>query len=198
MKGAYEENPDTEIWQDFKQGREAAFTFMYSQYVGVLYNYGRHISSDEDLVKDCIQNLFVELWNNKDRLGDTNSIKYYLFTSLRRKIVDELMARRKHYTEDELSEEYSFELVLPYEANIITDQASLEQKKALLQAINTLTKRQKEALFLLYYDNLSYEEAASIMQLKIRTVYNLIHTAVEALRKNMRKIIIFLLIIPVL
>lgn len=167
---------------------------MYNQYVEVLYNYGRHISPDGHLVKDCIQNLFVELWNNKEKLGETNSIKYYLFTSLRRKIVDELMVRRKHYTEDGLSEEYSFELELPYEACIITDQASLEQKKALLRAINTLSKRQKEALFLLYYDDLSYEEAASIMQLKIRTVYNLIHTAVDALRKNIHKIIVFVLV----
>lgn len=183
MGNEYGYRSDIEIWRDFKKGNKEAFDHVYNNFYFILYNYGIKLSKDKDIVKDCIQNLFIELWRNKENLSDTNSIKFYLFKGLRRKIVNELINNRK-LIHDDVYDESDFEIILPHEYYLIEEQTAQEQKEKLLEGLNKLSKRQKEAIFLRFYDNLSYEEIASVMSLNIKSVYNLISKAVDALKKN--------------
>jgi RNA polymerase sigma factor (sigma-70 family) len=102
---------DTELWQAFKQSEEGAYQYIYHQYAPPLYNYGRHLIKNRQLVEDCLHDLFVYLYEHRQTLGPTDSIKFYLFRSLRRKITDALNAETRY--KDELSEEveYDFEVV---------------------------------------------------------------------------------------
>jgi RNA polymerase sigma factor (sigma-70 family) len=177
---------DEELWQSFKLGNEIAFGKIYDQYFNSLYNYGIKISRDKQLVKDCIQELFIELWRYKANLALVNSIKYYLFKSLRRKLVREI--QNKGIFSDISAEEYHFEMVLPYESLIVQKQISEEQSKELLKALNSLSKRQKEAIFLKFYENLSYQEVASIMSITVKSVYKVILSGIDSLRKNLKRI----------
>jgi RNA polymerase sigma factor (sigma-70 family) len=177
---------DEELWQSFKLGNEIAFGKIYDKYFNSLYNYGIKISRDKQLVKDCIQELFIELWRYKANLAHVNSIKYYLFKSLRRKLVREI--QNKGIFSDISAEEYHFEMVLPYESLIVQKQISEEQSKELLKALNSLSKRQKEAIFLKFYENLSYQEVASIMSITVKSVYKVILSGIDSLRKNLKRI----------
>src|SRR5438477_8459552 len=78
------------IWNDFRSGDPSAYSLIYRKYFFALYSYGKKFSSDKELIEDCIQDLFIKIWNNRDNLNDTTSIKYYLFISLKRKLVDAL------------------------------------------------------------------------------------------------------------
>ena len=71
------------------------------------------------------------------------------------------------------------------EFELIARQTNEQQKQALQQAITRLSHRQREAITLLYIEELSYSEVSAIMLLKVRSVYNLIHTALESLRKQL-------------
>jgi len=176
---------EARLWQDFKNGSEEAYALIYRQYSALLYNYGNHIHRDPELVKDCIQELFVELWDRRSFLSDTDSIRYYLFRCLKRKITDELIARKK-FSDEDVSER-SFAFVLPHDATLIHRQLSDEQKRHLLEEVNKLSARQREAIYLLFYQELTYPEVASIMSLKVKTVYNLIYNGLEVLRKQVTR-----------
>lgn len=66
---------DVQLWQDFQIGSESAFATIYEKNANFLYSYGLKIVSDKELVKDSIQDLFVELWDAKNRVSKVRSIK---------------------------------------------------------------------------------------------------------------------------
>jgi RNA polymerase sigma factor (sigma-70 family) len=185
---------EARCWDKFRSGDLKAFTSIYSTYLRPLYNYGRKFSKNTAFIEDCIQDLFVELWKNKNQLGPANSVKYYLYKSLRRKIFRALQHENKHLPEV-LTEEYTFEMELSAETNLVSNQLMLEQKLVLEKALQNLTKRQREAIYLRFYENLSYEEVASIMSLELRSVYNLISKSIDTLRHTTPQAFFLLLLL---
>ena len=78
---------EVKMWNEFRGGNHVAFTHIYQNYVSLLYNYSTSITQDRELIKDCLHDLFVELWKNHKNLGETTSIRYYLMASIKRKLV---------------------------------------------------------------------------------------------------------------
>ena len=154
---------------------------VFHRYIYLLYHYGHKITTDKMVVEDCVQDLFINLWEKKHQLGSTTSVKYYLFACLRRRLIRRLDQENRQSipTHSALAFERS------PEACIIEQQQSQEQLEKLRQGLNRLTKRQKEAVYLKFYSQLSYDEIACTMGLNKRTVYNLISQAIEAMRRDL-------------
>jgi RNA polymerase sigma factor (sigma-70 family) len=190
---------EARIWNAFKQGSEGAYAQIYENYFFALYNYGIKIIRDKDLVKDCIQDLFINLWRTKHNLGEVTTIKPYLYKSLRhdllRKMHQESHTRTLH---PEQATHYDFEIVLSHEVALIEGQLAKEQKEFLMNELNTLTKRQKEVIFLKFYENLSYQEIATVMSISVDAVYNLLSLALGSLKKKMVHISLFSLLLVLL
>src|SRR3712207_1381315 len=99
---------DTELWQAFKKGDEEAFDYIFEKHVHILYNYGRKFTPVSEIIEDCVQDLFVEVWEKKKLISDTDSIKFYLFKSLRLRIIRRLVKESKIAKEDLTTEQYDF------------------------------------------------------------------------------------------
>ncbi|MES2733691.1 MAG: sigma-70 family RNA polymerase sigma factor [Bacteroidota bacterium] len=193
MSNVYGHLSDSEIWKEFKSGSEEAFAFLYNQYVVPLYHYGNRLTTDRNMIEDNIQDLFIELWRNRATLGETNSIKFYLYKALKRRLIKNIINQRKQPFNLGSLDEYDFEMTLSPEFDLIAQQVSQAQKENLLAALNSLTSRQKEAITLKFYDELSYSEIASLMTMTIKAVYNLIFRAIEVLRANVEKVFLTIL-----
>lgn len=183
---------DKELWIDFISGNNDAFKTIYEKYFPELFKYGCYFSNDEDLVKDCIQDLFINLFNYRLKLKLTDKIRPYLIASFKRNIFIKLRSesevKKRQLHIDSLSFDYSF----PEDTSENDD-----NKIALLQnAMNKLTARQREAIYLKYVTGLSYEELSAVMNLSYQASRNLICHGMERLRKAIStKIIILLSII---
>ena len=184
--GTSQEKIDSEIWTSFKQGDKKALDYVFEKYVRLLYAYGAKITSNTSLVEDSIQDLFVELWHRRASLSDVTSIKFYLLKSLRRKIVRNLAKINEIGVDESTLEDYEMEVEFSQEFKIIQEQVSLEQRDKLFKALALLTKRQREAIYLKFYEKISYEEIAEIMNLGIKSTYNLIGKAIDILRNNIK------------
>ncbi len=172
---------DIELWEEFRNGSDAAFARIYQTYFRLLYNYGCQFCRDGELIKDCLQNLFIDLRRNRTNLSVVYSVKHYLYTALRHKLVREMSATRNQSVH--LPDEYAFEIVIPYEDQLIARQFSAGQREMLERALQHLTKRQREVIFLKFYENMSYEEVVSVMQLEdVKSARNLVYKAVRSLR----------------
>jgi len=177
--------PDSEIWQRFKEGDKAAFKEIYNLYVQDLFDYGVKIDGNRDLVKDCIQELFLELWKSKQKLARVNSIKLYLFKALRWKII--------HYKKKASTLDY----ISPYEAErpqmaedsceqqMIDAQTEQAVNRSLASAFDNLPERQKEVIKLIYYEKLTYEEVSTIMSINIKSAYTLVWKALGTLKRHL-------------
>lgn len=177
---------DVQLWAEFRAGNEQAFSTIYSQHVKMLFNYGMKIFREQELVQDCIHDLFIELWDRRAYLNTTDSIKLYLFKSLKRKMIRVVSKHRKQIIENENQKEaYDFDFVASHEYILIEEQLTTEQELKLLRGLEKLPQAQKEAIFLRFYAGMSYEEIAGLMSINYQSVNNTIFRAMKVLRKEL-------------
>ena len=177
---------DAQLWEQFRLGNKDAFDSIYDRHFQVLCWYGDRICEDKGLVEDVVQDLFIYLWTRKKRLGKTNAIKFYLFRCLRRKLLRVLAQRKRRPDQLEVLEidEHRFQLSLQKSTDLPFEENEFSKLTA---ALTRLTDRQKEAIYLRFYNNLSFQEVASIMDLEVRSVYNLIARTLTILRGELRQ-----------
>lgn len=180
----------TQFWRKIQQGDEEAFRQLYDQYADLLYGYGMKIAGDDALVTDAIQSLFVYIFEKRKTCAVPQSISAYLCVSLRHMIVNALKKENSGVFKslDELdANEYPFELEIDIETAIIRSELEKEQLEVLQKELNSLTKQQREVLYLKYYKKMDSEEIARVMGLTSRTVYNTTHMAITRLRERLSK-----------
>jgi RNA polymerase sigma factor (sigma-70 family) len=179
-----ENTDDSQLWQAFKRGDRRAFETLLNQYYPLLLNYGVRFYRDKEFVKDSVHDLFVEIWNRREHLSDVVSVKSYLLQSLRRNIIRE-SGRLKWFREaDKISDDHDFDVEFNIETYLISRETETESLQKLQSELEKLTKRQREAIFLRFNQDLSYEEIANIMAINYRSVVNLIHEAIKSIRQN--------------
>lgn len=177
--------PDDKIWAEFKSGNEGAFNHIYKTYFQDLYTYGQQYSKDLYLLQDLIQDLFIDIRKNRRNLGNTTSIKFYLFKAFRRKICRHLKRNKIIYTGD-IESFCNLKIENLAEVRILQSQLDDKKKKSLEQAFAKLSKRQKEAVYYYFYQSMDYNEVASIMDLNhVKSARNLIYKSIDALKNQL-------------
>lgn len=176
--------PPEQHWSSLKDGDGKALKTLYNLYANSLYNYGSKFTTDQDLIKECIQELFVILWTSKHSLGQPLSVKNYLFKAFRLSLFKKgkIFNRQTRYEE---TEHYNFDTSLSIEDILIEgeNQAALQQR--LQRTLSQLTARQREAIFLKFYEDLSYDEIAEVMGITVKGTYKVVARALEALREKL-------------
>ncbi|MFC0183399.1 RNA polymerase sigma factor [Pseudarcicella hirudinis] len=76
---------DIQLWEQLKNGSELALGKLIRKYFNLLQNYGFKFIKDEDFIKDCVQEVFIEIWNRRDNISIPESVKAYLLSSVRKK-----------------------------------------------------------------------------------------------------------------
>ena len=172
---------DYELWQSFKSGGTDAFHKIYNDHFQALFEYGMRLTQDSELVKDAVHDLFVKLWNNKNNLGDVVVIRSYLLVSLRGGVFNKL-SREKKIISSEISDTFPFEMVFSVENELIRKESDRIKSQSVIDGLNQLSPRQKEVLYLRFYQELGYEEIANILNISVKATYKLNARALDALR----------------
>jgi RNA polymerase sigma factor (sigma-70 family) len=180
----YQQECDEVIWNGLRNNNKEAFAAIYYRFFKVMLQRGLQISADRELVKDCIHDLFLEIWETRMNLSTPLSIKAYLIVSLQRKIVRKLRKIRSQQAE---MDRLPVVFVSSKEDQIITEQQMIDQQYKVCRAIDLLTRRQKEVIQLKFYSNLSYEEIAGRMNISTDSIYNLVSKAICNLHKDLTK-----------
>ncbi len=176
----YPLNKEATFWQVACNGDKSAFeTVILSRYQE-LFQYGTRVTSDHDLVKDCIQDLFLDLWDKRKSYAGIQSPKAYLFQALRNNLIHKINRNRLLFGGEEYTDNYTDHA--DPESDIILWETALNDQSKLNNALDRLPSRQKEALYLKYYENQSYEEIAAVMGLKRQAVANYLQYGLSKLK----------------
>ncbi|WGQ10134.1 sigma-70 family RNA polymerase sigma factor [Pedobacter gandavensis] len=174
-------------WQSFKAGNADAFEYLYRNYASGLYNYGSKFSTDKDLIKECIQDLFVGIWTRRASLGNPEHLKNYLYKSFRHLIFKKAFRLQNFETYDETNDNYAFQVSLNVEEAMIDGEHRVNVSAQLNLAMAKLTARQREAVFLRFYEQLSYEEIAEVMDISVKASYKIMARALGFMKENLSK-----------
>ena len=171
------------IWEACKAGNKNAYSIIYTSWYPRLLNYGRKFTGDEQLIEDSIQEIFTKFWFQRQKLESVRELKGYLLVSFRNQLLRGIHnARNTRYNGNEFDTE-NFELGVSVDQVMINADHMYEQKVNLAQALEKLTPHQKEAIFLKFYANLSYEEIALLFGISTKATYKLVARAITELRE---------------
>ncbi|MES1160586.1 MAG: sigma-70 family RNA polymerase sigma factor [Bacteroidota bacterium] len=179
------QSPDEEalLWLQFKNGDREAFAAIYQQHSVSLIAYGMKLCPDPDLLKDQIQELFVELWHSRENLSLTKSVKFYLLKALRYKLIRQEKNNAARIGIDRRSVALSGKCrEEPVETSLIEKEIHESQMALLRKAIKDLSLRQQEIIQLRFYQGLSNEQIAELMNMNYQSVSNLLYRALCRLK----------------
>jgi len=174
-----------ELWEKLREGQRIAIEDLYRFNYQVLYSYALKISGDKDVSKDCVQDLFVRLWEKRDQLNPVAKVRSYLLQSIWHSVIKVMKRDNRNFGLDE-NGHYEVDVVFPNESNMIRSQEKAEQKGKLKQAISKLSSRQKEIIFMQYYEGLTIDEIQQITELKYQSIKNLTHRAMLVMRDSFK------------
>lgn len=176
---------DARLWDCFKTGQKAALKLIYERNYACLFNYGKKLTSHTAIAEDCIQDLFLKLWKNRQNLGQVTSIRSYLYKSYRRILLDLVKVNRKYSAYNDLPGAY--DVTLSIEEATVVEEEILAMRKGLKRAINSLSKRQREIIYLSFYQGFTYSEIAEIISIKNQTIRNCVYEAMKSMRNFLQK-----------
>jgi RNA polymerase sigma factor (sigma-70 family) len=169
------------LWSLMLDGDVSAFENLMEQHFQVLYQYGSKFSKDPEFVKDTIQDLFLYIWEHRSTLSNTNAVRPYLMASLRRMMHRVTLRTPATDTyEDNLTQVFNAEFSV--EQNYIRLESSRVISHHLQSILDDLPARQKEVIYLKFYQGLSRDLISQVMDISPQTVSNLLQIAIKQLR----------------
>lgn len=175
---------EQQLWNSFLEGNDASLEKIYRDYFDELYTYGNKWLKNSTLTEDSIQDLFIKLMRNRGKLSASVSIKYYLFRAFRSVALDKLKVKKRMPQIDEPGEHHFLFELCPQQ-QFIEEEEGIILRKKLSAALQQLTPRQREAIFLRYIEGFSYQEVSDMMDLTPKATYKLMARAIEALKEQM-------------
>jgi RNA polymerase sigma factor (sigma-70 family) len=184
------------IWKNFLSGNKEAFAFLYNNYIDSLYRYGTKISKDDAMVKDAVQEVFLDLYLKREK-NKTNpeNLKFYLILALKRNIIKKLKKNRK-LLKYKSTNELVFDPVYSVEKKFIEEETDKEVSREIFNALKKLPAKQKEAVYLRFNESLEYDEIAKLLDISVESVRRQVYRGLKKVRESFKeKNILFLFIL---
>ncbi|MBP5506221.1 MAG: sigma-70 family RNA polymerase sigma factor [Prevotella sp.] len=158
------------------------FGLLYDKHIDNLFAFGSRFTTDRELIKDCIHDVFVKFYTKRELLADVANLESYLYTSLRNRINDEFR-RNVHICDNEITDT----TMRPIAEAEEYDKQHLEKVNLLTSNIkkgfDTLSPRQRQIINLYYLEHRKYEDICKIMGINYQSVRNLMHRSISRLRE---------------
>ena len=171
------------LWSQLIEGDKVGLEMIYRRYSHQLFRYGMAIKSNRSFVKDCVHELFVDLWKYRKSLKRTDNVKIYLFKSLSNKIVKEVSRDRRIFLDQEISDCETVGLEESVEEKLIVHQFNEGLQQRLKVALEELPVRQREVIQLLFFEKLSYEATSKVLGITVDSSYTLAWKAINRMKK---------------
>ena len=180
-----------DLWVQFWDGNEMAFSQLYCLCFDDLLAYGRRVGGDNEMVEDLIQDLFLKLYQKKIILEDNTKLRSFLFRALKNLIYNQLLRNAKLQSLPDYDFAFDLDYTIDEQLSWMHDQGLSDEVHHILKG---LTGRQKEIIYLRFIHEMSFEEISEIMKINIQSARNLLFRSMEKIRKESSSVTILFLI----
>jgi RNA polymerase sigma factor (sigma-70 family) len=167
-------------WLQALEGDTRAFHAIHGELFRGLYDYAMKLLQDSQLADDAVQELFVKIWVKRAVIGPLQKVKPYFFTAIRRQILNQL--RNLHLRELRIGALPRPDIEFSPEEILVRNEEYLSLQARIAVVLNELPKRQKEVIYLHYFEEMDYAQIAEVMGIHYQSVLNLTQKALGKLR----------------
>lgn len=176
---------DENAWSALQKGNLDALSFLYDEYIDDLFAIGFSIYPNKEFIQDVIHDTFLELFKYHGSLSTPNNIKAYLITAFKRNIYKKKKSKVINFESKDF--ETRMDLLEKNECHenkvIKLEQASFTERKV-DHAMKSLTSHQIHVLELKFFEDKSYEEIASDLDVTVSSARTLVYRTIKELRKK--------------
>lgn len=176
---------DAAIWNDFRNCKDYALSYIYCRQVEQLYRYGRKFTQDEALIKDIIQEVFYHLIKNRSTLGETDNISYYLMTAFRHRMIRCLQKEKHFEASDEGESQYELSIAYSYEDELIGKEIESKRAQTIRKVLGGISPKQREILYYRYTCDYDYAQICELMSIKYDSARKMVFRALQSLREQL-------------
>jgi RNA polymerase sigma factor (sigma-70 family) len=173
---------DQLLWKKLMNGDDEAYSRIYEGHIGELFSYGMRFTADRELIKDCIQDIFVNIYKNRFNLKVVENIKLYLFIALKNRLFSVFEKDKQFYCIDSIEPVFSVDYSI--EEEIIQNERLAEQRENIKCILGVLTPRQKEVIYYRYAKGMKISYICEIMNMNFQSVQNLLQRAIKKIHST--------------
>ena len=170
---------EVDIFKRVSEDDVNAMEYFYKKYHADLVMYAFKFLGNEDDAKDNVQQLFLAFWERRKNIAIHSSVKSYLISSLRNRLIDHI---RKNVHCESLQKETEFLFV--EQGNLtLNEMIGEELQKLITDSIQKLPDKTREIFCLNRFEGLKYKKIANEMKISVKTVEYHMGCALKSLRE---------------
>ncbi|MFR8232933.1 MAG: RNA polymerase sigma factor [Clostridia bacterium] len=177
-----EKDLDKELYNNYLNGEKEAFEFLYNKYKKRIEYFIFNIVKDYQKAEDITQESFIYIMQNK--MKENVSFKYYIYMVAKSRAINYINVEKRR---NEISEKYLYNSIDSAEKDVLEFIVEEENKKEIMNAIEQLDEKYRNAIYLVNIEKLSYKETAEILGQTLQNTKNLVHRGKKELRKILLK-----------
>ena len=164
-----------------RNGNPKAFERLFKLYYATLCSYLRTIIQEREIIEEIVQDVFVNIWENRNNLSPKGNLKSYLFKAVRNRAINHY----KHITV-KLNSAEELRLIYFSESSDVEKQFdSQEINKLISRSVALLPEKCREIFTLIKFNGLSYQETADILNLSVKTIETQMGRALKRLKESL-------------
>ncbi|GET35052.1 DNA-directed RNA polymerase sigma-70 factor [Prolixibacter bellariivorans] len=172
------------LWEQIVQEDDKeAFAELYNLFIDDLYRYGSKLSPDEGMVKDSIQEVFLDLYDKRKKSNITRNLRLYLIVALKRVLIRKLQKHRR-LEKRQINDVDMFDVQYSFEEQYMEEEASNMVLEKVKKIITDLPAKQKEIIYLRFNLSLEYAEISSMLGISIESVRKQVYRAIKSVRES--------------
>lgn len=173
-------------WNALRANSEELFSQLYLHYAESLYAFGQKFSVGDDLLQDAVQEVFVDLFiRSREGTVSIANLKAYLFVALKNNLLKKIARKKRLPTLTfDVYQELDFNITYDPQEQLIASELNTESSRKLQAAIQALSKKQKEIIYLKFEEGLDYPDIARVLQISVESARKQIYRALKSLRES--------------
>lgn len=175
-----------DLWLEVLSDNPDALRQIHRQLFSRLYQYGNTLLTDNMQADDAVQEIFIKAWTEKKKAGTLKNVNAYFFTLMRRYCLN--VIRNKKVADRRLLNFQKTEPAIMFSAEDILVEKEVADgvREKIQDLLNGLPPRQKEVIYLKYFNDMNNTEIAEVLEIQYQSVLNLSHKAINYLKANLK------------
>lgn len=170
-----------DLFELVRNGDRVAYEQLFKQHYTALVRFARDIVRDTDTAEDMVQEVFVKIWERKENIIITTSLKAYLYMAVKNHCLNKLRTEQKHaFMDESLADDLRFS-----SNNNDEESNTIRLEQHIKAALDKLPPRCALIFKLSRFEHKTYKEIAEVLELSVKTVENQMGKALQIMRTNL-------------
>lgn len=186
---------ERDLWEGFKKGEKGALVKIYDLYIDPLCRYGKKFSANDELIKDTIQDLFLDLIRTRSSLGYTDHIYFYLVKAFRRRLFHSLCELKNMQLNAGDFDTLEAHIIYSAEDEWMHQEQLSKKEQIIRLGLEKLSPKQREIIYYRFTCDFEYEQICELMSIKYDSARKMVFRALQTLREHISEASITLFLI---